>query len=42
MPAFNPASLTVTGKRKSFAVPGVSSLYLRVSETGTKTWLLEI
>jgi hypothetical protein len=22
-------------------VPGVSSLYLRVSETGTKTWLLK-
>lgn len=41
MPTFNPASLTVTGKRKSFTVPGVSSLYLRVSETGTKTWLLK-
>jgi integrase len=41
MPAFNPASLSVKGKRKSFAVPSVSSLYLRVSETGTKTWLLK-
>lgn len=41
MPQFNPASLSVTGKRKTFPVPGVSSLYLRVSETGTKTWLLK-
>jgi integrase len=41
MPSFNPATLNVQGKRKSFAVPGVSSLYLRVSETGTKTWLLK-
>ena len=41
MPNFNPATLTVEGKRKSFAVPGVSSLYLRVSETGTKTWILK-
>ena len=41
MPSFNPATLTVQGKRKSFAVPGVSSLYLHVSETGTKTWLLK-
>jgi integrase len=41
MPSFNPATLTVEGKRKSFAVPGVSSLYLRVSPTGTKTWLLK-
>src|SRR5262245_54781547 len=41
MPNFNPATLTVTGKRKSFAVPGVSSLYLRVSESGTKTWTLK-
>jgi hypothetical protein len=41
MPSFNPATLTVQGKRKSFAVPGVSSLYLRVSETGTKTWMLK-
>jgi integrase len=41
MPNFNPATLSVTGKRKSFAVPGVSSLYLRVSENGTKTWTLK-
>jgi integrase len=41
MPNFNPATLSVTGKRKSFAVPGVSSLYLRVSECGTKTWTLK-
>jgi integrase len=41
MPNFNPASLSVKGKRKSFPVPGVSSLYLRVSERGTKTWLLK-
>ena len=41
MPSFNPAALTVEGKRKSFSVPGVASLYLRVSESGTKTWLLK-
>jgi integrase len=41
MPSFNPANIIVTGKRKSFAVPGVSSLYLRVSENGTKTWTLK-
>jgi hypothetical protein len=41
MSSFNPSTLSVEGKRKSFAVPGVSSLYLRVSETGTKTWLLK-
>jgi integrase len=41
MPSFNPAALTAKGKRKSFPVPGVSSLYLRVSETGTKTWIIK-
>jgi integrase len=41
MPSFNPATISVTGKRKSFAVPGVSSLYLRVSENGVKTWTLK-